>query len=69
MTMVGKPKGLTQGQSRAWDAQALRYAEKVEKLRSRDERPFIGSSGHHSRGDFGTVTFGIGYGGGRKVSF
>ena len=66
--MVGKPHNLTSRQSQEWDEQAARFAHTVESLRSADERPFMGKAGHHTRGDFGTVTFGIGYGGGRKVS-
>ena len=68
MVMVGKPHNLSYSESIRWDEQAARFASKVETLRSRDERPFQGRAGHHSRGDFGTVTFGIGYGGGRTVS-
>ena len=67
MVMVGKPPDLSHDESISWDEQATRYALKVEALRSRDERPFSGEAGHHLRGDFGTVTFGIGYGGGRKA--
>lgn len=67
MSMVGKPHDLTADQSREWDTQSARYALEVEALRACDERPFRGAAGHHSRGDFATVTFGIGYGGGRKV--
>ena len=65
--MVGKPRNLTSRQSKEWDEQAARFADTVESLRSADERPFSGKAGHHTRGDFATVTFGIGYGGGRKV--
>lgn len=67
MVMVGKPANLSLAQSRTWDEQAGRYARKVEECRSRDENTFSGKAAHHSRGDFGTATFGVGYGGGRKV--
>ena len=67
MALVGKPHHLTAVQSQEWDLQAARYAQKVENLRARDERPFSGPAGHHARGNFGTVTFGISYGGGRQV--
>ena len=67
MVLVGKPVKMSSRKSRLWDEQAARFASKVESMRARDERPFAGKAGHHSRGDFGSVTFGIGYGGGRKV--
>ncbi|KZV64114.1 hypothetical protein PENSPDRAFT_588875 [Peniophora sp. CONT] len=67
MVMVGKPVNITPEKSLEWDIQSRRYATNVERLRKKDERPFAGKAGHHSRGDYATVTFGVSYGGGRTV--
>ncbi|KAI0309043.1 hypothetical protein OF83DRAFT_1072616, partial [Amylostereum chailletii] len=68
--LLGRPlDGDEQSPEQRWDVAMARLAALLEEERSRVEETFQGEMGHHRRGDYAALSFGLSYGGGQKVRF